>query len=247
MQRTHFSLHHTVPATAGAVILHVAALWALHAAFLHRTVEILVPAMARMDMVAASNFEAKVAPTLTQKAQAAPKSIAFSSPPASQPTRSAPRPALPEPTASQPSPLWTPQSVAAVAANVQAADHAARSSTMPSSSSGASNDTPGMPGLTSTAKEVVAQPSSDADYLHNPKPAYPPLSRRLGEQGTVIVRALIGTDGSAHTAEIQQSSGFTRLDQAALATTLRWRYVPGTRGAVAQAMWVNLPFSFVLE
>ena len=90
-------------------------------------------------------------------------------------------------------------------------------------------------------------PSSDADYLHNPKPPYPPLSKRLGEQGKVVVRTLIGVDGTAQKAEIKQSSGFDRLDQAALATALRWRYVPGKRAGVPEAMWFNVPFSFVLE
>jgi periplasmic protein TonB len=61
------------------------------------------------------------------------------------------------------------------------------------------------------------------------------------------VRVLIGVDGNAQKAEIRQSSGFERLDQAALATVLKWRYVPGKRGGVAEAMWFNVPINFVLE
>jgi protein TonB len=90
-------------------------------------------------------------------------------------------------------------------------------------------------------------PSSDADYLNNPRPPYPPMSKRLREQGKVVVRTLIGVDGTAQQAEIKQSSGFDRLDQAALATALRWRYVPGKRAGIAETMWFNLPFTFVLE
>lgn len=97
------------------------------------------------------------------------------------------------------------------------------------------------------AAPKVELPSSDADYLQNPKPAYPAMSKRLGEQGKVLVRVLIGVDGLAQKAEIRQSSGFDRLDQAALATTQRWRYVPGKRGGVAEAMWFNVPINFVLE
>jgi len=93
----------------------------------------------------------------------------------------------------------------------------------------------------------VELPSSDADYLHNPKPVYPPMSKRLGEQGRVIVRVFIGVDGVAQKAEIRQSSGFDRLDQAALATAQRWRYVPGKRGGVSEAMWSSVPINFVLE
>jgi protein TonB len=90
-------------------------------------------------------------------------------------------------------------------------------------------------------------PSSDAQYLQNPKPAYPAISKRLGEQGKVVVHVLIGADGIAQKAEIRQSSGFERLDQAALRTVLAWRYVPGKRGGVPEAMWFNVPINFVLE
>jgi protein TonB len=97
------------------------------------------------------------------------------------------------------------------------------------------------------AAPKVALPSSDADYLQNLKPAYPANSRRLGEQGKAIVRVLIGADGAAHKSEIRKSSGFERLDQAALATVQRWRYVPGKRGGVPESMWFSIPINFVLE
>ena len=93
----------------------------------------------------------------------------------------------------------------------------------------------------------VELPSSDAQYLQNPKPSYPAISKRLGEQGKVMVRVLIGEDGRAQRAEIRQSSGYERLDQAALNTVLAWRYVPGKRGGAPEAMWFNVPINFVLE
>ena len=94
---------------------------------------------------------------------------------------------------------------------------------------------------------MVKLPSSDADYLQNPKPAYPPISRRLNEQGKTTVRVLIGADGLPQRAEIGKSSGFSRLDDAAVATVMRWRFVPGKRGGVAEAMWFNVPIHWVLE
>ena len=93
----------------------------------------------------------------------------------------------------------------------------------------------------------VELPSSNADYLQNPPPPYPAMSRRLGEQGRVVVRVLIGADGLPQRAELRSTSGFDRLDQAALATVMRWRYVPGKRGGVAEAMWFNVPLNFVLD
>jgi protein TonB len=94
---------------------------------------------------------------------------------------------------------------------------------------------------------VVQLPSSSAAYLNNPRPAYPPLSRRLGEQGKVVVRVFIEADGSASRAEVQQSSGYERLDRTAVETVLRWRYVPGKRAGVPEGMWFNIPINFVLE
>ena len=97
------------------------------------------------------------------------------------------------------------------------------------------------------AAPTVQLPSSDADYLQNPRPPYPAISRRMNEQGKTTVRVLIGSDGQPQRAEISKSSGFARLDDAAIATVMRWRFVPGKRGGVAEAMWFNVPINWVLE
>ena len=98
------------------------------------------------------------------------------------------------------------------------------------------------------APPVIVQPSTSAAHLNNPAPTYPAMSKRLGESGRVVVRVLIGPDGRAQDARIQRSSGFDRLDQVALETARdRWRYVPGTRNGVPEAMWFNVPLNFVLE
>ena len=73
------------------------------------------------------------------------------------------------------------------------------------------------------------------------------MSRRMNEQGKTTVRVLIGADGQPQRAEIAESSGFGRLDDAALATVMRWRFVPGKRGGVAEAMWSTVPIIWVLE
>jgi protein TonB len=101
--------------------------------------------------------------------------------------------------------------------------------------------------LTTSAPPRIELPTSNADYLQNNKANYPALSRRLGEQGQVMLRVLIGTDGVAQKAEISTSSGYERLDQAALATVLRWRYAPGRRAGVPETMWFSVPINFVLE
>jgi protein TonB len=83
--------------------------------------------------------------------------------------------------------------------------------------------------------------------LNNPKPAYPRQSRRLNEQGQVVIRVFVAVDGSPQQGEIKTSSGFDRLDQEALRTVLRWRFVPGQRLGIPEAMWFNVPVNFVLE
>ncbi|MES1980768.1 MAG: energy transducer TonB [Pseudomonadota bacterium] len=98
-----------------------------------------------------------------------------------------------------------------------------------------------------TAAPSMQLPSSDASYLQNPKPPYPPISRRMNEQGKSIIRVLIGIDGSPQKAEIAKSSGYDRLDQAAMTTVMRWRYVPGKRNGVPEEMWFNVPINWVLE
>lgn len=98
------------------------------------------------------------------------------------------------------------------------------------------------------AAAPVALPSASAAYLNNPPPEYPRMSRRLGESGRVVVRVLIGTDGRASQARIQRSSGYERLDQTALQTVRdRWRFQPGTRAGIPEAMWFDVPINFVLE
>jgi protein TonB len=102
------------------------------------------------------------------------------------------------------------------------------------------------PANNATAAAVVL-PSTSADYLNNPAPPYPRQSKRLGEQGTVIIRVLITPEGHAEKAEIRTSSGYLRLDETALSTVQRWRFVPGQRNGAPEAMWFNVPIRFVLD
>jgi len=80
------------------------------------------------------------------------------------------------------------------------------------------------------------------------KPVYPALAKRMGWQGRVVVRALIGADGGVLQATIQDSSGDRLLDEAALAAVQASRYSPArSRGGRAMASSVRVPISFVLD
>lgn len=87
----------------------------------------------------------------------------------------------------------------------------------------------------------------DADYLHNPKPAYPPISRRSGEEGKVLLKVRVSPQGTALDVAVSKSSGFARLDNAALEAVNRWRFVPAKRGDEAIESSVIVPITFALE
>lgn len=87
----------------------------------------------------------------------------------------------------------------------------------------------------------------DADYLRNPPPPYPPMSRRMGETGKVLLRVLVNADGTAANVELKTSSGSSRLDDSALRTVRRWRFVPAKRGDTPVQSWVVVPIIFKLE
>ncbi len=106
--------------------------------------------------------------------------------------------------------------------------------------------TPAQTGQTKGAP-AFSLPSSEAHGLNNPKPAYPKQSRRLNEQGQVLIRVFVAADGSPQQGEIKTSSGFDRLDQEALRTVMHWRFVPGQRFGTPEAMWFNVPVNSVLE
>ena len=69
----------------------------------------------------------------------------------------------------------------------------------------------------------------------------------MGEQGKVVLRVLIGTDGLPQKVEVSTSSGYDRLDRQAQDAVMRWRFVPGRRGDVPETMWVSVPIVFNLE
>lgn len=97
------------------------------------------------------------------------------------------------------------------------------------------------------APAAISAPRFDAAYLDNPPPAYPALSRRLGEDGRVLLRVFVTPDGHAREVHIERSSGHARLDRAAREAVSRWRFVPAKRAEEPVAAWVLVPISFALK
>ena len=97
------------------------------------------------------------------------------------------------------------------------------------------------------APPAVTAARFDADYLSNPKPVYPSASRRLGEEGRVLLRVHVSAEGAALAVEIKHSSGFPRLDEAARAAVAQWRFVSARRGSEPVDSWVAVPIVFSLQ
>ena len=100
---------------------------------------------------------------------------------------------------------------------------------------------------TAVAEAAPTAPRFDADYLHNPAPTYPAMARRNGEEGRVQLSVRVSAQGRAEQVEVRHSSGYARLDEAALATVRQWRFVPARRGEEAVAASVLVPIVFRLE
>ena len=93
---------------------------------------------------------------------------------------------------------------------------------------------------------VTVQPHIDTAASREPE--YPPVSRRLGEQGTVLLQVLVDEKGRATEAKVVQSSGFPRLDQAAIdGVKQNYRFVPGTRDGKPEPMSYTFKFTWKLR
>ena len=79
-------------------------------------------------------------------------------------------------------------------------------------------------------------------------PDYPPVSRRLAEQGTLRLRLAIGVNGAVEDAQIEASSGYKRLDDAAVQwVKAHWRYEPAMQGAKPVASTATAQVTFALK
>ena len=86
-----------------------------------------------------------------------------------------------------------------------------------------------------------------AQYLHTPEPRYPESAREDGEEGLVVLRVRISTEGRPEEIRIDRSSGFRALDSAAVAGLKRWTFVPARRGLRALESWMDIPIRFRLR
>ncbi len=246
--------------TLGVAALHALALWAVQSyrvpaanvknadALVIRTVE---PIVEPPKLVEAAAPPAAVPPAkpptkppveppakTTAKPAAQPTAVTKPAPAAAQLpiALNNPTPAPNAPSGAAPAAAATPTAPKSPAAI--AADSAA---TTPPATAPAAAKAPAQPAVT-------LQPSTDADHADTQyRIPLPAISTRLGEFGRVLVRVQVGTDGRALQVQLLKSSGYTRLDDNALATVARWRFKPGSVNGVPTVGWVEQPVNYAAQ
>jgi len=180
-----------------------------------------------------------------------PPTPAVSAPAPSASPSSDPAPAPP---ARATAPAGTPLAVAADGPSAPTGLPAGKTTGLPTG-----NETPGpaAPGL-STAVAAIPDPKDASSgggitrYArpqggYQVRPSYPSSARRLGIQGTTMLKVHVLNDGRVGDVLVEQSAGHPDLDQAATAAVRQWRFDPARRGDDLVAMWVLLPVEFRLR
>jgi periplasmic protein TonB len=106
---------------------------------------------------------------------------------------------------------------------------------------------PSPPPSSQPSGTAVIPEMSEVAYLVQPAPHYPPESRRIREQGLVMLRVLIDESGHAKAVEIYKSSGHPRLDEAARAAVARAIFKPYVDGGIARSAAAIVPVEFSLR
>jgi len=204
---------------AAIALVHVAGLWAV----------LQVPAVRRTVVDAAPMFVDLLAPAARQ----AP---------------APPPPSLPSPVVQAPLKTLLPSMIAAPATTAPAPFEAPPATDLPTPSAPVlpvvAEASPAPPAPLPPPKNI---PASEVQYLVRPAPEYPRLSVRMGESGLVMLRVFIDEAGLPREVRIEQSSGFARLDDTALAAVRQARFKPPTLNGQPISGWARIPIPFELE
>jgi periplasmic protein TonB len=206
------------------VVLHLLLFWAIHSG-LARSVVTKIKAPVEVILLSETVPDKPVPPPpkLPPPPQNLPPAPAYVPPPAS-------------PVAS---PMPAPNAVAAVTATPQAA---APTSPIASAATSVPSPTPA-PAVKSESVRTAAV----VNAANCEKPEYPSASRRMEEEGTVSLRFLVGADGKVIQSEVEKSSGFKRLDEAARAGLSRCQFRPASVDGKPEQAWASMRYTWRLE
>lgn len=209
---------------AGVVVLHALLLWGLQAG-LHRTLAQKLPTVVQAILLEEKRPEPPPAPSPPP----APPSPSTPKPPPIVPPAFVPPPEVPAPAA-------TPKAIAAVTP-----------SPTPPNPVPVAQVTPAPPSPPAPAASPPARTVAGVNMAQCDKPEYPSTSKRLEEEGTVSLRFLVGVDGKVIQSEIEKSSGFKRLDEAARTGLSKCQFRPATVDGKPEQAWTTIRYVWRLE
>jgi len=242
------------------VLLHMLVFWGLQSGLSHnitRQMPEVVQAFLLQDTPAPKIEPEPPAPPAPLPPPPPPKPTPPPPPPPPPPPQPAPPPpavVAPQPTPPAPvpavevalpaAPSSPTQAITAVASD---APTSAPADMTPPAASTPSNSLAGPPTAAPTPAKVTARTPARVSAAQCEKPAYPNASRRMEEEGTVSLRFLVGVDGLVIQSEIEKSSGFKRLDDAARAGLSKCRFQPATVDGVPEQAWASMKYTWLLE
>jgi protein TonB len=105
------------------------------------------------------------------------------------------------------------------------------------------------PAQSSSSTDSVQTTDADykAAYLNNPKPPYPSFAFQNRQEGTVILRVHVLPTGEVDEVQLARTSGFDSLDDSALNTVKKWKFVPAKQNGKIVDQWVKVPIRFGLK
>lgn len=207
---------------AGVVVLHALLFWAIQAG-LTRTV------LQKMPTVVQALLLEEKRPELPAVLPAAPRPPATPAPPKMPP-------AVYVPPADTPVVSAPPNAIAAVSATPPPTT----TTTSPAPTATAA------PAAVPRASAPV-RTTAGVNIAQCDKPEYPRASRSMEEEGTVALRFLVGTDGKVLQSEVEKSSGFKRLDEAARAGLSKCQFRPATVDGKPEQAWTTIRYVWRLE
>ncbi|WP_337842018.1 energy transducer TonB [Rheinheimera sp.] len=151
-----------------------------------------------------------------------------------------PTPVKPKAAKTRPKPAPKPVPVAAASERAVSAPEPSARKTDPA-------PTPAVPVKTAAPEPSSTPPVASANKAVNKAPVYPKLSRQLKEQGTVVLDVLVLKSGKVGQLNVKTSSGYPRLDQAAVNAVRHWTYSPAKAMGQPVDFWFAQPVVFQLN
>jgi periplasmic protein TonB len=105
---------------------------------------------------------------------------------------------------------------------------------------------PAPPAVVEPSPGPAMSESKSLEVTRRVDPIYPPASRRMNEEGAVRLRVLIDERGRPQEVKVAKSSGFPRLDEAAVTAVKRWVFAPAMQGGAAVSTWTQVSVVFQL-